>query len=82
MDKHCEGDLRDQFDLIVGTSTGGILAIGLGLGISPNDLLKLYVEKGPEIFGQGRGWGSGQSCEPGADKPPNCLRSKVRVEFS
>ena len=56
MDKHCEGDLRDQFDLIVGTSTGGILAIGLGLGISPNDLLKLYVEKGPEIFGQGRGW--------------------------
>lgn len=40
------------FDLIAGTSTGGILAIGLALGIPAKQLLNLYVEHGPEIFGQ------------------------------
>ncbi|MBF0185774.1 MAG: patatin-like phospholipase family protein [Magnetococcales bacterium] len=42
----------DHFDLIVGTSTGGIIALGLGLGISAEDILKFYQEKGPGIFGQ------------------------------
>lgn len=41
------------FDLIAGTSTGGILAIGLGLGLSATQLLDLYVERGPHIFGSG-----------------------------
>src|SRR5262249_48242929 len=40
------------FDLIAGTSTGGILAIGLALGIPARQLLQLYVERGPYIFGQ------------------------------
>jgi len=40
------------FDLIAGTSTGGILAIGLAMGIPAKELLKLYVERGPYIFGQ------------------------------
>lgn len=45
----------DYFDLIVGTSTGGIIALGLGLGLSANDLLRFYEERGPEIFnGNGR----------------------------
>src|SRR5579862_7682308 len=43
------------FDLIAGTSTGGIIAIGLGLGLSAGDILKLYVEQGPAIFGQDHG---------------------------
>lgn len=38
------------FDLIAGTSTGGILAIGLGAGLTAAELLKLYVERGCEIF--------------------------------
>lgn len=42
----------DHFDLIAGTSTGGILALGLGLGISAGDLLAFYEERGPTIFGQ------------------------------
>lgn len=41
----------EYFDLIAGTSTGGILAIGLGLGLSAKELLQLYVERGPHIFG-------------------------------
>lgn len=40
----------ESFDLITGTSTGGILAIGLGLGHSAADLLNFYVERGPTIF--------------------------------
>lgn len=40
----------DHFDLIVGTSTGGIIALGLGLGLSPKDLVEFYFKKGPKIF--------------------------------
>src|SRR5258708_24206495 len=38
------------FDLVAGTSTGGILALGLGAGYSAADLLDLYVQLGGEIF--------------------------------
>lgn len=40
----------DHFDLIAGTSTGGILAIGLGLGLSGQQMLDFYKKKGPIIF--------------------------------
>jgi patatin-like phospholipase/acyl hydrolase len=36
--------------LFAGTSTGGIIALGLGLGFSPADLLAFYREAGPKIF--------------------------------
>ena len=42
--------LADHFDLITGTSTGGIIAIALGMGVSTKDVLRLYVEKGPHLF--------------------------------
>jgi hypothetical protein len=40
------------FDLIAGTSTGGIIAIGLALGLRAADILKVYEDKGPAIFAQ------------------------------
>lgn len=43
------------FDLIAGTSTGGILAIGLAMGHSASELLHLYEKRGPDIFGAGNG---------------------------
>jgi patatin-like phospholipase/acyl hydrolase len=43
------------FDLIVGTSTGGIIALGLGLGFSARQMLKFYEESGPTIFGGNAG---------------------------
>ncbi len=43
-------DIAEYFDLIVGTSTGGIIAIALGLGISPRDILSFYEKHGPQIF--------------------------------
>lgn len=41
----------DYFDLICGTSTGGIIAIGLALGMSAGDVLKLYNANARKIFG-------------------------------
>ena len=43
-------DLSDYFDLICGTSTGGIIAIALGLGLSPKTILQLYTSHAGEIF--------------------------------
>lgn len=43
-------NITDHFDLIVGTSTGGIIALGLGIGIRPNEILNFYLDKGPQIF--------------------------------
>lgn len=42
--------VAEHFDLIAGTSTGGLLAIGLGLGLPAADLLKFYREEGPRLF--------------------------------
>jgi hypothetical protein len=44
------GPIADYFDLIAGTSTGGIIAMGLGLGLSAKDLLEFYKETGARIF--------------------------------
>jgi predicted acylesterase/phospholipase RssA len=44
--------IGSYFDLISGTSTGGIIAIGLAMGLSAKDILALYEERGPEIFEQ------------------------------
>ena len=38
------------FDLIAGTSVGGILALGLGLGFTAHQLTEFLVSLGPGIF--------------------------------
>jgi patatin-like phospholipase/acyl hydrolase len=49
-------DLWQSFDLIAGTSTGGIIALGIGTDCNqgqpyaPGELVKLYVDNGPAIF--------------------------------
>lgn len=42
--------IADYFDTIAGTSTGGILAIGLGLKKPAALIRELYVEKGNQVF--------------------------------
>jgi len=47
----CNGKpISSYFDMITGTSTGGILAIGLAAGVSARDLLSMYLDRGSEIF--------------------------------
>jgi patatin-like phospholipase/acyl hydrolase len=54
--KRLNMDLFRVFDLIAGTSTGGIIALGIGTKCknngpySPSELVDLYVQSGPEIF--------------------------------
>lgn len=40
----------DKVDLIAGTSTGGIIALGLAAGKPLDEIAKLYQEKGKDIF--------------------------------
>jgi patatin-like phospholipase/acyl hydrolase len=42
--------LSDKFDLICGTSTGGIIALAVAMRIPMSEVVKLYEEKGPIIF--------------------------------
>ena len=42
--------VADHFDLIVGTSTGGIIALALGFGMSPAEVVSIYVDHGERIF--------------------------------
>lgn len=50
------GSIADHFDLIAGTSTGGIIALGLGLGLSPFEILKFYTASGTAIFPASQKW--------------------------
>lgn len=42
--------IGNQFDMIVGTSTGGIIALGLGQGLTASEIANLYLERGERIF--------------------------------
>ncbi len=42
--------VADHFDLVVGTSTGGLLALGLGFDITPAEMLSIYLKHGDTIF--------------------------------
>jgi patatin-like phospholipase/acyl hydrolase len=40
----------DCFDMVCGTSTGGLIALALSLNIPAADISKLYIDRGKEIF--------------------------------
>jgi patatin-like phospholipase/acyl hydrolase len=42
--------LADYFDYISGTSTGAIIATGLSIGMTVDDILKFYREAGAQMF--------------------------------
>lgn len=52
LEERVERPIGQYFDLIAGTSTGGIIALGLGLGLQASEILRLYRDRGAEIFGQ------------------------------
>jgi len=50
LEDHIDRPLHEYFDLIVGTSTGGIIAAGLAMGMKARDILAIYERDGPHIF--------------------------------
>ena len=49
--RHLDGEsVVEYFDLITGTSTGGIIALGLAAGMKASELLCLYANRGREVF--------------------------------
>lgn len=48
--------VRELFDLVVGTSTGGIIALGLGAGLTPAEILDFYVSEKDRIFPNRLSW--------------------------
>ena len=73
--------IADHFDLIVGTSTGGVIALALGLGVSPAEVLSTYVDHRERIFPAAqRGWrGWRRLVRPQYD--PSKLREVLRDLF-
>lgn len=45
-------NISDQFDLICGTSTGGIIALAASAKIPMSDVVSFYKDKGPLIFAE------------------------------
>jgi uncharacterized protein len=56
LEQKCQTVITDHFDLITGSSTGGIIAIGLGLRMRPRQIVDFYVNHGPHIFGNRLRW--------------------------
>lgn len=52
LERHYLGgaSVAQYFDLIAGTSTGGIIALGLAAGLTSAELADLYIQRGCEIF--------------------------------
>ncbi|MEA3327986.1 MAG: patatin-like phospholipase family protein [Chloroflexota bacterium] len=50
LETHLGKSVRDLFQLAVGTSTGSIIAAGIGMGISADKMTSLYLKLGQTIF--------------------------------
>lgn len=55
LEKKFGGSCSDYFDMLCGTSTGGLLALGLSQKIPAAELSKIYSEQGKNIFPK-QGW--------------------------
>lgn len=56
LEEDCGIEIIQNFDLITGTSTGGIIALALGLGLRPKEVVEFYLKEGPKIFSKPN-WG-------------------------
>jgi uncharacterized protein len=56
--KSGKGDFRlaNYFDYIAGTSTGGIIAAGLSIGMSVKEILEFYQKAGAQIYVKAKLW--------------------------
>ncbi len=70
----------EHFDLIAGTSTGGIIAIALALGIPAHEIYKLYLDNATLIFGSKKGfWKSIMYSSYDRQSLENLVKEKFRT---
>lgn len=50
LERDLNTSILDHFDLVAGTSTGGLIALALGAGLSPTEIVDFYTSQGPRIF--------------------------------
>jgi patatin-like phospholipase/acyl hydrolase len=85
--EHCfGGPITDYFDLIAGTSTGGLIALALAFNITGNTLTDLYSSAGASIFGSrtqtpGVSWFEKKSFEFLRRKLPALAQNGVDTEW-
>lgn len=48
--RHLDRPIHQYFDLVAGTSTGSIIALGVALGVSFDRIVDLFEIEGPKIF--------------------------------
>lgn len=71
--------IKDHFDLITGTSTGGIIALALSLGIPAREIYELYLNNAENIFGKKRKFFFGQLYNAAHER--DFLEKLVRDKF-
>lgn len=59
--------LADAVDLVVGTSIGGIIALGVSFGIPASKIRAIIQERGPWLFYDNRSWVFRKAINFGAD---------------
>ncbi|MGB0935609.1 MAG: patatin-like phospholipase family protein [Alphaproteobacteria bacterium] len=50
LEKKADKPCYQMFDVMAGTSTGGMIALALSIGIPAHEILDLYIKRGDEIF--------------------------------
>jgi hypothetical protein len=73
--------LADHFDLVAGTSTGGIIALGIGLGVPARDILAFYQRHGPTIFPKQGRWHRMFRWVARSKYRPKALRTALEAVF-
>ena len=85
LEENCLGgkSVGDYFDLITGTSTGGIIALGLGAGLSARYMMDLYVSEGHRVFPPAQRGKSRRLWKPGPPEPlrPDGAGRNARSDF-
>jgi patatin-like phospholipase/acyl hydrolase len=72
----------DHFDLITGTSTGGIIAIGLAMGATAEEIVQFYDDRGAAIFPPAKGVAGWLKTARNLRRPrfdPATLRDAIRT---
>jgi patatin-like phospholipase/acyl hydrolase len=72
--------IAEHFDLVTGTSTGGIIAVGLATGATAQEILRFYEERGAAIFPSAKGVGGWLKTLRNLRRPkfaPDVLRAAI-----